>query len=240
LTPTGRARRKVVVWDFDGTVYTGPAPCMRYAEEIALTMAPRDRPAYLAAVRAFLAGEGGVDASDGWEAVVRLAGEKGGTGQAYAQQFAATRQYMQSEACPLIVPEGLLGLLERLRPLARLVLVSNTPATGVLPLLERLGLSCAFDEIVCEAGKPEGFVERLRCWDELAGPGPAGVLSVGDHFVNDIAPALRARCAAAYIDPFAVGPKGLATMEAASLDLLAGKIEKWAAQRPLDHDEGKD
>jgi len=53
------------------------------------------------------------------------------------------------------------------------------------------------------------------------------VLSIGDHFVNDIEPALAAGCATAYVDPFDVGPRGTADLEAARFEDLLEPIEDW-------------
>lgn len=221
----------VLVFDLDGTLYRGVAACLHYARGIAETLPAGRREEYVAAVERYLSGAGGVDAADGWEAAVMLAGGGRGHSRAFAGPFARTREFMLTDACALEVPDGLRGLLDRAAGRARRVLVSNTPAFGVLPLLTRLGLATALDEIVCAAAKPERFSLRLGAYADVLGlPRPA-VLSVGDHFVNDIEPALAAGCSTAYVDPFGVGPRGRATFEAARLEELLAPIEAWLAEQ---------
>jgi FMN phosphatase YigB (HAD superfamily) len=221
----------VLVWDLDGTLYRSAAACLHYACGIAETLGDDRRAGYLAAVERYLAGEGGIDAADGWEAAVRLAGGARGASRAFGEAFAATRAYMLTEDCDLEVPAGLPALLERLEGRVRRVLASNTPAYGVLPLLERLELAGLFDEISCDSAKPLGFARRLRAYAEMYDLPPGAVLSIGDHFANDIAPALEAGCATAYVDPFGVGPRGRAALEAPRFEELLAPVEAWVAAR---------
>jgi FMN phosphatase YigB (HAD superfamily) len=228
MRPTPSA---VLVWDLDGTLYRSTAACLHYAEGIAPTLEPERRDEYLGAMRRYLAGEGGVAAADGWEAAVVLAGRRGGASRAFGDAFARTRAFMLTDACELEVPAGLPDLLERAAGAARRVLVTNTPAYGVLPLLERLGLLELFDELSCDSAKPRGFAVRLRSYGDALGLPASSVLSIGDHFVNDIEPALVAGCATAYLDPFHVGPRGRADLEAARFEELLEQVEDWVAQR---------
>lgn len=211
-------RPAALVFDFDGTIYRGNAPYLYYGERIAEGMAPHEREAYLASLRAWLAGELDVDAADGWEAAVVLAKGPGGDGQGFARAFGETRAFMHSDACPLEVPRGLPELLAELTGRVRLVLVTNTPMPGVLPLLARLGLAEAFDELSTRSGKPAGFERRLRALAEVLDVEPARVVSIGDHFRNDIAPAVEAGCATVYIDPFGRGPNGRAGLHVRRLE----------------------
>jgi FMN phosphatase YigB (HAD superfamily) len=216
-----------LVWDLDGTLYRGTAACRHYAQGIAATLEEDRGDSYLAAVERFLGGAGGVDAADGWEAAVMLAGGERGASRAFGDAFASTRAFMLTDACELEVPEGVPELLERVEGTARRVLVSNTPSYGVMPLLDRLGALGLFDEIVCDSAKPKRFDIRLRALADTLGIPCQRVLSIGDHFVNDIEPALAAGCATAYVDPFDVGPRGTADLEAARFEDLLEPIEDW-------------
>jgi FMN phosphatase YigB (HAD superfamily) len=222
--------RPVLVFDLDGTLYRSAAACMHYAQGIAETLDGNVRDAYLAAVELFLAAGGGVDAADGWEAAVVLAGGERGHSRAYAEPFERTRAFMLTDACALEVPDGLIELLGRSAGKARRVLVSNTPSFGVMPLLNRLGLAERLDEVVCDAAKPHRFAERLRAYATVEGIPPRSVLSIGDHFVNDIAPALEAGCSTAYVNPFGVGPRGRADLEAPRLEELLDGIDAWLSE----------
>lgn len=217
----------VLVFDFDGTLYRGPAACLHYARGIAETLEPARRGPYLEAMERFLAGGGGVEAADGWEAAVMLAGGERGASRAFAEPFARTREFMLTDACELEVPDGLPAFLERAAGTARRVLASNTPPSGVYPLLDRLGLLELLDEIVCDSAKPTGFSLRLGALADVAGLPRDAVLSIGDHFRNDVEPALAAGCATAYVDPFGAGPPGRADFEAPRLEELLGPIEAW-------------
>jgi len=222
--------KSVLVFDLDGTLYRGAAACMHYAEGIAETLDVEVRGGYLDAVERFLRAGEGVDAADGWEAAVLLAGGARGASRAFAEPFARTRAFMLTDACELEVPDGLVELLERSAGKARRVLVSNTPSFGVMPLLNRLGLTERLDEIVCDAAKPNRFAERLRAYADVEGVPVRSVLSIGDHFVNDIAPALEAGCSTAYVNPFGVGPRGRADLEAPRLEDLLGDIDAWLSE----------
>lgn len=220
-----------LVWDLDGTLYRGTAACRHYAGGIAETMPDDRRDDYLEAVDRFLGGAGGIDAADGWEAAVLLAGGERGASRAYGEAFARTRAFMLTEACELEVPDGVRELLDGVAGTARRVLVSNTPSYGVLPLLDRLDASGLFDEIVCDSAKPFRFDSRLRALADTLGLPCEAVLSIGDHFVNDIEPALAAGCSTAYVDSFDVGPRGRADLEGARFEELVEPIEQWLGER---------
>ena len=223
--------KAVLVWDLDGTLYRSAAACLHYAHGIAETLDEPARGPYVEAMEQYLSGAGGVEASDGWEAAVVLAGGGRGASRAYGDAFARTRAFMLSDACELEVPEGLRELLERVSGRARRVLVTNTPSFGVMPLLERLDLLGSFDEISCDSAKPNRFEVRLRAFADVNGVAPQDVLSIGDHFVNDIQPALNAGCTTAYVDPFGVGPSGRAHLEAPRFEDLLEPIEEWVDSR---------
>jgi len=223
----------VAVWDLDGTLYRSAEACRHYARGIAAELAVERREAYLAALDGYLAGEGGAEASDGWEAAVVLAGGPRGSSRLYADAFAKTRAFMLTDECTFEVPDGLPELLERSAPRARRILMSNTPAFGVMPLLERLGLLGLFDEIVCQAEKPDRLPARLTALARVSDVPQRSVISIGDHFVNDIAPAIAVGCATAYVDPFRVGPSGQATVEAARIEDLLPALEAWMSGERL-------
>ncbi len=222
-----RAVRSAILWDFDGTVYRAPDACRRYAEEISLSLPPGKRTAYIEQVERYLQGEGDLEAADGWEAALKAAHGKDDPARRQ-EAFRKARDYLQSGPCPVEVPAGLRETLERLRPSCRQLLLSNTPAYGVFGLLGRLGVADLFDEVVCEAGKPGSLPARLAATGRVFDLPASALLSVGDHFPNDIAPALGAGVAAAYIDPFGAGPVGRATFQAKSLEQLLPCIESWA------------
>jgi FMN phosphatase YigB (HAD superfamily) len=236
---TERRVRGAILWDFDGTVYRAPDACRYYAEEISRCLPPAKRACYLQRVEDYLRGNAGVEAADGWEAAVSAAG--GEDDPVHRRDaFRKAREYLESERCPVEVPTGLREALEATRPVCRQLLLSNTPAFGVFGLLQRLGLADLFDEVVCEAGKPGSLPARVAATCNIFGLDVHAVLSVGDHFRNDIAPALGTGAATAYIDQFGNGPAGLATLEAPSLEGLLPAIQSWALALPTTMGHGQE
>jgi FMN phosphatase YigB (HAD superfamily) len=228
--------RAAVVFDFDGTVYRGNDPYYYYAREISQALPAAERESYLAAMEAYLCQESSTEASDAWEAAVVLAGGPGGASAAYADAFAATRRYMTTLECQLEIPEGLGDLLGELRDQVRLVLASNTPARFVYPLLAHLEVLDWFDEISCQSEKPDRFAARLEGVAATLEIPLDHVMSVGDHFVNDIAPALDLGCATAYVDtygvgPDRVGPDRVAALHAATVEELLDPLRLWAKEK---------
>jgi FMN phosphatase YigB (HAD superfamily) len=234
----------LLVVDFDGTVCRGDAPVRYYAAVIADSMPPPDARDFLDAIERYLSvGPAAAAAStdtvaaaalreavDSWGAVLSLAA------RAYAvpaevteQAFARCREWMIDPACAVEVVTPLLDTLADLRGDARIVLVTNSPQGSMLPLLRRLGILDAFDDIVAGAAKPDGlrrFLQRSLGPDLRARPWR--LLSIGDHYRNDIEPAVELGAGAAYIDRFgrADGP---ATARARRAEDLLPVLRAWAA-----------
>ncbi|OJY48884.1 MAG: hypothetical protein BGP03_08855 [Pseudonocardia sp. 73-21] len=183
-----------LVLDFDGTVCVGDAPVRRYADEVLRHVEPG------------LAGElaeellrnldGGTIYADGYGAVARIAGPHV-VPEVLHTAYQASRGALAGRALDIATPAGLPGFLASLHGRARRVLVTNAPDTGIAESLDVLDLTDVIDEVRTNAGKPGGFDVLLP--ELLGGAPPASLLSVGDIWVNDIAPPLHAGCATAYI-----------------------------------------
>lgn len=230
-------RRQCLLVDLDGTLYRGDGPVRRYAELVAASIAESaDR--FLATVDRYLAaGVGGVSepallaATDGWEAVAKLATARYGvTRDALDAAFLGSRRALAEPDLAVEVPDGFLDLLTKLRPSTRLVLATNSPALGLAELLHRLGAANRFDQIISGAGKPSGLPALLAglAEDIDAAGQPRRIFSVGDHWHNDIAPARTFGAVTGYIDRFgrADGP---ADVTAPTLEGILPGIATWAA-----------
>lgn len=115
--------------------------------------------------------------------------------------FLATRVWMSGDHYILKVVPRLGETLDLLREAgARLAALSNSPADTVEDILRRLGVRDRFASVVASAHKPEGLICFLR--EHGAGE---HVLCAGDHYVNEIASALRLGCHALYIDRHRTG-----------------------------------
>jgi FMN phosphatase YigB (HAD superfamily) len=234
----------LLVVDFDGTVCRGDAPVRYYAAVIADSMPPPDAREFLDAIERYLAqGPAAAAAStdtvaaaalreavDSWGAVLSLAarGYAVPTG-VIEDAFARCREWMIDPACAVELVTPLLDTLADLRADARIVLVTNSPRDSMLPLLRRLGILDAFDDIVAGAGKPDGLRRFLQ---HSLGPDlrarPWRLFSIGDHYRNDIEPAVEIGAGAAYIDRYgrADGP---ATARARRAEDLLPVLRAWAA-----------
>lgn len=235
--PTAPQRGQGLLVDLDGTLYRGDGPVRVYAQRVADGLPGTDGARYLSVVDTYLAhGVAGVSepallaATDGWEAVQRLAIERFGVGQeALDAAFLASRQALALPDCLVEVPVGFLAALRSLRASTYVVLATNSPEDGLPELLARLGAADVFDDVVFNARKPIGMPGILL---SLAGrigitDAPWRIFSVGDHWRNDIAPARVFGATTGYIDRFgrADGP---ADVVAPDLEGVLPTILRWA------------
>jgi len=231
--------RPILVVDFDGTVYRDDGPVRFYAEHAAGSLPNEWRGRFLDLFEAYL--EQGVAAADrvadeaaaavlrssvdAWGAAAGLAALSGVGAAATEEAFLASRQYMLTASCRVTAVPALVEAFEKLRGEVRIVLATNSPAGGLAPLLDRLGVTALFEEVVSGAAKPEG----LRRWiaAELAERPAAELFSLGDHYFNEIEPAMAVGAHAGYIDRFgrADGP---ATVIAPVVEDILPGIFAWA------------
>lgn len=203
--PGTGGRRGLLLFDLDGTLYRGDDPYWYYARAISRSMAPSRAEAFLADVAGFFGGERAVAANDGWEAVVALASRPDPPDRnRFWDAFLATRAFMLTPACRLEVPSGLPGLLFEARKRVRVAVATQSPRDTSLRLLSRLGLIDRFDDIATEAGKPEELPLLVRRW--VGGVSPERVMTVGDHYPNDIAPGWEAGWHTVHISPWGLVP----------------------------------
>lgn len=221
--------KPLIVFDLDGTLYRGDDPFRCYAGVVSRKMAPKDARVYHEAVEAHLAGVPGIVEGDNWEAVVMLARNYLGDDPVLKEAFHEVRDFMLSPGCRLEVPAGLRGFLQEWQERAEFVCVSNSQQNSAVPVLEKLGLLPAFDKVFAQARKPEGLTAIA---ETLLGENGSGgeVLSVGDNYVNDIAPALEKGWAAAHISPRGYFP-GPSTYQGRTMEDVLPGIQHWLAAR---------
>lgn len=228
--PVGR--RGLLILDFDGTLWRGDGPLLAYAEAVADELPDDLRAGYLQRVVAFLAGDrwgaaaGGLPPADGWAAVAEFAAPLGLSAERRQAAFLATRARIAEGEFLLEVPDGLPAFLESSRAECGLVLASNSPASSVEPVLDHLGLSSLFDAVVCGAGKPAGLAELGAAWQARTGLPSERIMSVGDHYPNDIAPAVAAGWASTYISPWRVVP-GPCSVVGTSMEEVLPPLRGW-------------
>lgn len=227
-----RRHRGLIVLDFDGTLWRGDEPLEAYAAATAASLPAPVRPAYLGRVRAFLSGDRwrapgpGPLPADGWAAVARFAEDLGVTEEQRQAAFLATREGIARGDFRLEVPAGLAEAIAWSRAWCAVVLASNSPPTSVLPVLERLGLSGLFDDVSCGAGKPDGLTALVEAWADRFEVGPGRIMSIGDHYANDIAPAVAAGWSTAYITPWRA-VAGPCSIVGATVEEMLPTLRAW-------------
>lgn len=208
----------ILLFDFDGTIALGDGPVLAYARHVATALGASER--FVDDVRVALAAAG-PDAVDGYDVVRRAADSFGADGAVLSAAYLASRAQLATAAAPVTVPSGLVEFLRTAGPVAERVLVTNAPAVRLPEALEHLGLAGLFDRIVTDARKPAGMEEVL---DAL--PPDARILSIGDMWRNDLAPAHARGHATALIGGFA-DPAATPTFRAADFATLAPQLEAW-------------
>jgi FMN phosphatase YigB (HAD superfamily) len=233
----------IAIIDFDGTLYRGDAPVRYYAELVAGSMIEADREQYLETLDRYLKDGPGAsldsedtveaavlrEAVDGWGAAYNLAHRCYGVPREPTESaFARCRLWMTKPECDIEVVQPLIDTLASIRDRVTLLLVTNSPELGLRPLLDRLGVTSAFDEIVVGAGKPDGLrrlLQRRLGTDLRARPGR--VFSLGDHYRNDIEPAIEIGAPAGYVDKYG-RQDGPATVSASRVEDLLPALRGWA------------
>lgn len=210
--------RPVLIFDFDGTVALGDGPVLAYAASVAA--AGRLPEGFVTEVRRGLGGLADENAVDGYDLVRILALRAGADDAHLAFGYRASRGMLATEAAPIGTPAGLVRLLDEVD--AERILLTNAPDVRLAEALDALGLAGRFDRIVTDAAKPAGLEALL---DELDPDRP--VLSVGDIWRNDLAPAHDRGHATALVGTSAA-PEARPTYRAAHLEDLLDDIARWA------------
>ncbi|GGR59544.1 FMN phosphatase YigB (HAD superfamily) [Nocardioides luteus] len=225
--------RPVLVLDLDGTVCLGDTPVLLYAERVAaFTAAPET---LLEATRAFLGRRMPesipktlTGAQDGYEAVKILGLSAGVTEEQLSAAYLSSRAAMSEQPGDVHAPEGLVDLLAGID--AHRVVLTNSPGAGLDRVLAHLGVAGVIDELVSDALKPSRMTAHLDGFLRVAGAAgtPEWLMSVGDIWRNDLAPAVERGCVAAYVDVFD-RRQGPAHVRAGSFVDLYPAVADWSS-----------
>lgn len=203
-----------------------------YAERVAaFTDAPE---ALLEATRAFL-GDSMPEsipktltgAQDGYEAVKILGLSAGVTEEQLSAAYLSSRAAMSEQPGDIHPPEGLAELLAGID--AHRVVLTNSPGGGLDRVLAHLGVGGVVDELLFDALKPSRMISHLDGFLRAAGAAdtPEWLMSVGDIWRNDLAPAVDRGCVAAYVDHFD-RRQGPAHVRAGSFVDLYPAVADWS------------
>ncbi|MEV7608244.1 hydrolase [Microbacterium sp. NPDC089320] len=206
----------ILLFDFDGTIALGDGPVLAYATHVAAGL--DDAEGFVDGIRVALAAADG--ALDGYDSVRRSALERGADAALLSSAYRASREQLATDAAPVVAPEGLADFLAAASDAER-VLVTNAPITRIADALDVLGLAGLFDRIITSARKPAGLERVLS---DL--PANVRVLSIGDIWHNDLAPAHARGHATALIGGFS-DPDATPTFRAADFSTLIPQLEAW-------------
>lgn len=200
--------RKVAVFDFDGTVCLGSAPVWAYADAVFEHMTDREARTAREDLGRFLDDPSAFpDCEDAYDVVQRAAAQAHVATEFTGEAYLDSRRALAQGTLDVRPPEGLNAFLERLIDAGcACVLVTNSPIIGLKETLMRFGVLNLFESILPGSGKPDGWTEAIRRLigdedDDAAGTEGRvhRLLSIGDHWINDIAPVARLGYATAYI-----------------------------------------
>lgn len=180
---------RLLILDFDGTLCLGDGPVSAFAREVATAagVAPVD---LLDPLDRFLQGESGTEfdgCADGYTAVATWARERGLDRAAMTAAFLRGRAELDAGRIEVSTPPGVIERLESLQSWHR-VLVTNSPLASTLTLTARLGLRPVLDAIIGDAAKPGGLEALLAPDGDLDARRWRRVVSLGDIWINDLAP----------------------------------------------------
>lgn len=96
---------------------------------------------------------------------------------------------------------GLREFLDNMKKEKTLVLITNSDANDVERLLEHLHLAHLFEQKITSAHKPVHTKQHFQKIIEQFGVPPERIGSIGDNFMNEIAPALQFGMKAVWLSP---------------------------------------
>ncbi|WP_061965317.1 HAD family hydrolase [Demequina aurantiaca] len=214
-----------IVFDFDGTLALGLGPLKAYARCVSELVEASRRDSVEAALDAAI-----VEFSrsteryrDAYDAVRQASLALGIDDELLSRGYMASRELLATEAAPVISPTGLRGFLESLPSHVTVTMVTNAPDIRITEALRALDVGDLIGARVCSARKPAGIEAVVR--DALRlGP----VLSVGDIYEFDLAPALELGADAALVGDTSGRYTDRVTMAGATLADLYPAISSWA------------
>lgn len=115
--------------------------------------------------------------------------------------YLATKEFMVSDDFAIEKLEGLRTYLLRLKEQTQIVLMTNSDREDVMRLLNELDLINVFDHLITSAKKPAYTKKLMEHFIEQYEIEPSEAVSVGDNFINEIAPAIAIGMDAVYIQP---------------------------------------
>ncbi|MBO8157083.1 MAG: HAD family hydrolase [Bacillaceae bacterium] len=140
-----------------------------------------------------------VPIGDGWWPPFVIARHFGLTNKDTGVAYHLTKEQMAEKDDYLKPTPGLKEFLESIVPFKKLVLMTNSEQDDAERILAQLGLDHLFDDRITSAYKPVKTKEHLQRVMEVYQVNSDEVLSIGDNFMNEVAPALQLDMRAVWI-----------------------------------------
>lgn len=126
--------------------------------------------------------------------------------EALQDAFMETRAHMESDAYPMMGMPGLRAAIDDLKSLGvQFVLATNSPEPDSRTILSKLDLTGVFAMEVFDAKKQINAPTHFRNFRDALGVPFEEMVSVGDHYRNEIAPAIqlgmKTICIDRYVQP---------------------------------------
>lgn len=115
--------------------------------------------------------------------------------------YNATKEYMVSDRFTLTPLTGLKENLLNLKQKTNIVVMTNSDRDDVGRLFSELGLEGVFDHMIPSANKPGSTTDQLTHLLKHYEIKPEEAVSIGDNFINEVAPAVLLGMDAVYIHP---------------------------------------
>lgn len=132
-----------------------------------------------------------VPIGDGWWPPHVIGRHFGLTNEHTETAYHQTKEQMAEKQDYLTPTPGLKTFLESISPSKKLVLMTNSEKNDVQRILSQLGIDHLFKDRITSAYKPVKTRDHLERIIDTYQVNPEEVLSVGDNFMNEIAPALQ-------------------------------------------------
>ncbi len=162
---------------------------------------------------------------DAW-AVVTFLGEKLGLleDQRGDVIYRRVRSHMEQEG--MVGNHRLKEAIYNLSQHCKVILMSNSYEATAKEFLRQLGYEDVFPNLCSSANKPFDMVPKLEELDPQVFAEPETVLSIGDHAYNDLMPIKQKGGRTVWINPFQDIERPECDVELASLDELAGFLDR--------------
>lgn len=138
---------------------------------------------------------------DGWWLPFAVAMHYGVGVMEARECYIQTKNYMSTDAFVMSKTNGLKQALKQWREEKLLVLMTNSEKDDVESILDRIDLKGMFHDAISSAMKPQKTEEHFRGILRKYELDPSEVVSVGDNFLNEIAPALNMGMKAIFVQP---------------------------------------